>query len=113
MQGLLEKTKIELKLRNYSPKTAKSYLYALEKYFVFKKDSFEKLDVKNIRKFLLTKQELSVSSQTINLYLNAIKFFYREIIKTQRRIDLKFAKKAKRLPIVLSRNEIEKIISKS
>ena len=37
IQYLLEKTKNELKLRNYSRKTIKSYLHCLKDYFSFKK----------------------------------------------------------------------------
>ncbi|PIP63921.1 hypothetical protein COW96_05425, partial [Candidatus Roizmanbacteria bacterium CG22_combo_CG10-13_8_21_14_all_33_16] len=48
--------------------------------------------------------------QTVNLYLNAIKFFYREVLKIPQKINLKFAKRTKRLPIVLSREEIKNII---
>jgi len=58
----------------------------------------------------LNKQSKNYSSQTINLYLNAIKFFYREVLKIPQKINLKFAKRTKRLPIVLSRQEIKEII---
>lgn len=111
MQNPLNQVKTELKIRNYSSKTIKSYLYALKEYFTFKRNNFESLDIENIRKFLLRKQESRVSSQTINLCLNAIKFFYREVVKAPEKIDLKFAKRTKKLPIVLSRREIAEIIS--
>ena len=111
MQYFLDKTRIELKLRNYSPKTIKSYLYALKEYFSFKGSNFEKQNIENIKKFILKKQNLKASPQTINLFINAIKFFYREIVKSPKKIDIKSVKKNKSLPIVLSKKEIEKIIS--
>ncbi len=43
--------------------------------------------------------------------MNAIKYFYREIYKNFVPIDIRFAKTASKLPVVLSRNEIEKIIN--
>lgn len=110
MQKYLEKTTQELKLRNYSPRTLKAYIACLEEYFNFKKSDFEKMDEEDIRKFLLKKQDKNYSPQTINLYLNAIKFFYQEILKIQKKIDLKFAKRSKKLPIVLSKEEIRDII---
>ena len=61
-------------------------------------------------KYLLEKQDKGQSPQTINLYLNAIKHFYKDIFKSQTPIDLKFAKTSNKLPVVLSRIEIEKII---
>ena len=45
MQIELQKTKRELRIRNYSPKTIKSYLYGLQKYFTFKKINLEKTDL--------------------------------------------------------------------
>ena len=37
MQKQLEQIKKELKIRDYSSKTIKSYLYELKEYFAFKK----------------------------------------------------------------------------
>ena len=110
MQGQLEQTERELKIRNYSTKTIKSYLYGLKEYFSFKKHGFENLDIDNIKDFLLYSQKKGVSAQTRNLFLNAIKFFYRNVIKTNEKIDIQSAKKNKSLPVVLSRNEIEKTL---
>jgi len=111
MQEYLEKTRQELRLRNYSFKTIKAYLGCLREYFDFKKFDLEKIDEENIKQFLLNKQDKNYSSQTINLYLNAIKFFYREVLKIPQKINLKFAKRNKKLPIVLSREEIKSIIN--
>ena len=110
MQRCLEKTKQELKLRNYSFNTIKAYLGCLREYFDFQKINLEKIDEEKIKQFLLSKQSKNYSSQTINLYLNAIKFFYREVLKIPKKINLKFAKRNKKLPIVLSREEIKNII---
>jgi len=106
----LKQTSQELKLRNYSFKTIKTYLGCLREYFDFKKFNLEKIDEENIKQFLLNKQSKNYSSQTINLYLNTIKFFYREVLKIPQKINLKFAKRSKKLPIVLSREEIKNTI---
>ncbi|MFH1601711.1 MAG: tyrosine-type recombinase/integrase [Candidatus Shapirobacteria bacterium] len=110
MQEQLEKTKRELKILNYSPKTIKSYLYSLQEYFTFKKDNFEELDQENIRNFLHHCEQKKVSLQTRNLLLNAIKYYYRNIVKNPQKIKIRSAKKPKSLPVVLSRVEIEKIL---
>lgn len=112
MQQFLEKTRQELKLRNYSPKTIRSYLYYIKEYLIFAKRAKEKNKSKEeaIREFLLNKQDKGFSSQTTNLCLNSIKFFYREILKSPDKIDIKFAKRSQKLPVVLSREEINKII---
>ncbi|PIP29141.1 hypothetical protein COW86_01380 [Candidatus Kuenenbacteria bacterium CG22_combo_CG10-13_8_21_14_all_39_9] len=107
-------TKRELLLRNYSRKTIKSYLFCLNDYFNFLK-SLNNAKIftseEKVRKFLLQHQERGDAGQTINLYLNAIKFFYREILKSVEKIDLKFSKTSKKLPEVLSRLEIKKILA--
>jgi len=113
-QKYLDLTKRELLLRNYSRKTIKSYLFCLNDYFNFLK-SLNNAKIftseEKVRKFLLQHQERGDAGQTINLYLNAIKFFYREILKSVEKIDLKFSKTSKKLPEVLSRLEIKKILA--
>lgn len=111
MEQYLLKTKEELRLRNYSLRTIESYLGRLKDYFLTKKSDFNRVDIDFIKKFLLEKQTKGFAPQTINLYLNAIKFFYRDVIKSYQKIDLKFAKTSKKLPVVLSRQEIGKIIN--
>ncbi|MDO8618215.1 MAG: tyrosine-type recombinase/integrase [Candidatus Uhrbacteria bacterium] len=111
MQQFLDQTIIELKIRNYSSKTIKSYLGALSSYFTFKKIDFGRPDVVNIQNYLLAMHDRHASPQTSNLHLNAIKFFYREIIKSGVPINFKFAKRSQKLPAVLTRDEVLKIIS--
>lgn len=110
LQELLEKIQNELKLRNYSPKTIKSYLLCLNEYFKYIKIVKKNPETATIKKYLLEKQERRQSSQTINLHLQAIKYFYREIMKNPAMIDIKFAKTASKLPVVLSRIEIGKML---
>lgn len=110
LKELLVKIENELKLRNYSRKTIKSYLLCLADYFRYIKDIKRDPDVVLIKKYLLEKQAKGLSSQTINVHLHAIKYFYRELCKSNTAIDIKFAKTASKLPIVLSRDEIARII---
>ena len=63
--------------------------------------------------FLLQKIDAGQSPQTINLALNSIKFFYREVLKNTDKIDLKFAKRNKKLPVVLTREEVQEILAKT
>lgn len=108
---LFKKTEELLRLRNYSSKTIKSYLFYIKDFLLFAKQNKILNKDEAVKCFLLNRQDRGNSSQTINLALNAIKFFYREVMKSQDKIDLKFAKRSKRLPVILSRAEIEQIIS--
>ncbi len=110
MENILDKTERMLKLRNYSPKTCEAYLLYIREYINFSKEKRVKEKQKAIEEFLLDKYKRKQSPQTVNLALNAVKFLYAEVLKDSQKIDLKFAKCGKKLPIVLSRTEIEKII---
>lgn len=111
MQHWLEQVKTELKIRNYSQKTISAYLSCLEDYFNYKQVNLDKLDQNNIRAYLLLKQDKNYSSQTINLYLNAIKYFYHDIIRSPEPFNIRFAKRNKSLPVVLSRQEIQDLLA--
>ena len=110
MQIELQKIERELRIRNYSPKTVKSYLYGLREYFSFKRNNFAEFEKENITDFLLYCAEKRISPQSRNLFLNAIKFYYRDVVGIKQEIAIQSAKKPLRLPTVLSRSEISKIL---
>ena len=107
----LNRLKDELRLRNYSPKTIKAYLACVDNYLAAKGSRFEIVDVDFIKKYLLAKIDSGASSQTTNQILQAINFFCRNVLKFHQKIDIKFAKTPSKLPVVLSRDEILKILS--
>ena len=114
---ILNQTLVELRLRNFSPRTVKSYLYGLKDFLKFlelkysiNNYDFSRPNIQDIKEFLLIKHDRDLASQTINLFLQAIKFFYREVIKTNYPIDVTYAKRSKRLPTVLSRREVSAIL---
>ncbi|MCR4279989.1 MAG: tyrosine-type recombinase/integrase [Candidatus Komeilibacteria bacterium] len=111
LQELLGRVEQELRIRNYSPKTIRAYVACLRNYFEHKKNNLEGLDVADIRSFLLTKQSMGYSPQTVNLFLNAIKFFYQEIVQTNQPMNIRFAKRSMKLPVVLNRDEIKSVIA--
>ena len=113
LQPYLQKLTEELRLRNYSRKTLDSYVSCVKEYaaYVGRLAGAGKLSAEDkVRRFLLGRQEKGQSGQTLNLYLHAIKFFYQEILLSKEPIHLKYARTAKKLPIVLSRNEVNKIL---
>ncbi len=109
MQEFLGKVEEELRLRNYSPRTVRAYLACLKEYFTFKQADYHIPNQEHIRNYLLGKHDQQYSAQTINLHLNAIKFFYRIVVKTNQPINVRFAKRPSALPVVLSRDEIRRV----
>ena len=111
MENIFDKVERVLRLRNYSAKTRKAYLYYIKEYINFSKNTGIKNKQKAIEDYLLGKHNRNLSPQTINLALNSIKFLYKEVLQDPQKIDLKFTKRDSKLPIVLSHTEIENIIS--
>ena len=110
MQNNLLLAKNELKLRNYSPKTVQNYLLCLCHYFTFIKKDFQAMDEEKIRSFLLAKSDKGASARTIAVYLNAIKFFYYQVMGVSTKLQIRTPKKRKFLPTVLTRAEIRRLI---
>jgi len=109
-EDLLAKIENEFRLRNYSRRTIKSYLACLDEYFQFSPELNSKPDVAKIKAYLLAKLDAGQSSNTVNVHLHAIKHFYSQLMRSSVPIDIKFAKTSSRLPIILSREEIHKMI---
>ncbi len=110
MDDWLQKLENELKLRGMSPKTIKAYRSCVGYYLRFLETDFAVLDPEKVKAFLLHRQSLGSAPQTVNLYLNAIKFFYRWVVKSPQRIELRFARRGGKLPVVLSHDELLRVI---
>ena len=108
----LRQTERELTIRNYSPRTVKSYMFYLKNYFEFAVNDAYFPNVELIKEFLYQKKlNNKYAPETLNLCLNAIKFFYKNVRKCSDRIDIKFARRNLRLPVVLSKEQILSMIS--
>ena len=111
MNVYLKKLEDELRLRNYSPKTVKSYISCVAEYLRAKQSDLDLVDVNFIKEYLLSKIDKGASSQTVNQSLQAINFFYWNVLKFRGKIDIKFAKTPSKLPVVLSRDEIKSMLA--
>lgn len=111
MQAILDKTENLLKIRGYSSRTIKSYTYYIQEYLDFSRTRGIKHKKAAAEKYLLEKLEQNKSSQTVNLALNSIKFLYREVLNAGENIDFRCVKRSQKLPVVLSKEEIDRIIS--
>lgn len=105
----LEQMRKKLKLKNYSPSTIKTYTEQFKLFLQFFPDSLpEELDEDEILHYmmhLIENKKLSVSAQ--NQAINAIKFFYEKVLKQDRKVyDLERPMKEKKLPEVLSQEEV-------
>jgi len=109
-QAPLDRLEAELRIRNYSPKTLASYRHCLQAFLAFRAWHEHGTDEDVVRAFLLSLERNRASAQTRNIYLSAVKFYFRNVVKTGSRLDIRTAKRGQHLPVVLSRREIETIL---
>jgi site-specific recombinase XerD len=113
-----KKLEAEMRARKFSPKTRRVYIY------------FNRLICRTLQKtpeeicksannggddvtqFLATmEKDKEFSSSSLNLAISAIKFFYRNIMKTRITDEQRRPARDRILPVVLSKDEIKRIIN--
>ncbi len=101
----------EFSIRKYSRRTIKSYMKYNRDFLLFLCKKPKDIDDEDIKKFLYyVVEEKKVSTSTLNIIINALKFYYGEILKKNFIYEVKRPKKDKKLPVVLSREEVKRIL---
>ena len=105
---MLKKLESELKLRGYSQQTILTYLFYNEKFLEFIKKNPEDVNEDDIKLYLSELISNGASNSTIALVKSALLFFYSEILN--KKFDIKTPKIPKKIPTVLTKEEIKKMI---
>ena len=100
----------EMLRRRYSKTTIKTYLECINKFFRKCKKQPEKVSKIDVREFLNNLIKRNAAGNTVNVYLNALKFFFEEILNKRMRLSIKYSKTPKRLPVVLTKDEVKRLI---
>jgi integrase/recombinase XerD len=112
MSDLRSKMIMDMELRGYSQKTIKNYIYQVACFARFFNKSPELLGEEEIRKYLhycITERKLSEG--TVNAVHASIKYLYTNVIdRTLDVIKIPRTKERRKLPVVLSKSEIKKIL---
>ncbi|MBI2658314.1 tyrosine-type recombinase/integrase [Candidatus Woesearchaeota archaeon] len=109
---MLNKLETELKLRGFSRKTFDAYLFHNQKFLDFVKkepNSVSEEDAKRFIAHLMSDRNYRPSS--VNLAISSLKFFYNEIIQNPAFNGLKSPKLEKKLPTVLTKDEVKKMLN--
>ena len=101
----------ELRIRGFSDKTVKSYLYYNKVFIDYANKSPKEVRNEDIKKFLEYLVNKGMATATLNLVINALKFYYIQILKRKLFYNIKYVKKNKKLPIILSKSEIKRMIA--
>lgn len=111
MTKLREKMRMDLELKNYSPKTIESYIRHVKRYAQHFNKSPDELGIDEVREYLhylITEKKLS--SSYINSAYSGLKFFYEITLKRPWDVkEIPRMKKSKKLPTVLSMDEVKRI----
>jgi integrase/recombinase XerD len=102
----------KLKLRGYSENTQRTYLQHFKEFLLFFYEShpvdISETEIRNFILYLIEKRKLSKSTQ--NQAINSVKFFYEKVLMQERKVYyLERPMKDKRLPEVLSQEEVMRI----
>jgi integron integrase len=112
---LLDQVRQCIRLKHMSMKTEKSYVYYIREFILYHNKRHPKeMGVEEIRAYLsYLAVEKNVAASTQNVARNALLFLYKKVLE----IDLPFidkietAKRPERIPVVLTRKEIQAILA--
>ncbi|MBI2436727.1 MAG: tyrosine-type recombinase/integrase [Candidatus Magasanikbacteria bacterium] len=99
----------ELKIRNYSTKTIRLYLYYNNELLRFVQKDPRRVTMEDIKDYLdyLANNK---SASTVSVAYGALQFYYKEVCGRSFFVHTKRPKKEKKIPIILSKEEIKCMI---
>ena len=101
----------ELTIRKYSNSTLKSYIRINRDFLLFAGKQPEEIGNNDLKKYLYYMvEQKKVATSTLNIIINALKFYYGEVLRKKFIYEVKRPRKDKKLPVVLSKKEVKKII---
>ena len=108
----LEKLKIELKISKNSPHTIRNYLDANNSFLEFIKKTPDEINEDDVKHFMSEKFS-NKSAMSIIVFLSALKYAYLNILKKDPTLAIKRPKREKKIPSVLTKDEVKIIIRNS
>jgi integrase/recombinase XerD len=113
MTQLRQRMLEELRRRNYSAGTIRLYLRHVAEFAQHFHRSPDQLGAEDIRQYqLFLIQEKKLAWSTYNQIVCALRFFYAKTLKRAFLLqDIPFPRKEQRLPLILSREEVAKILT--
>lgn len=100
----------ECSRRRLSSRTIKTYQLCVKIFLNRTNKSIDKLSKKDVREFLEYLSEKGRAGKTLNVYHMAIRLFMEDILHKRMWLNIKYSKTPKRLPVVLSKEEIKRLL---
>jgi site-specific recombinase XerD len=113
MGQLYVKMATDLKLRRYSPRTQKSYLWAARRFVRHFMRAPGEMGSVEIREFLLMLHERGESASSIKMYVASLHFLYAVTLERPAEVEnIPWPRVAQKLPAVVSRDKVEALLGK-
>jgi integrase/recombinase XerD len=106
-----EKLKQALKISGFSQKTVKSYLYYNLNLWKWTGKSPKNIRAQDIRNYVEYLVDRGLAHSSINLAINAIKFYFERFWHRPVSVNIRYLKKERKLPLVLTKDEVMAIIN--
>lgn len=112
VMDLIEALKKEGFRRKLRHRTIVSYCFYFKKFLLFcgKEDS-RKFTKKDVKDYINDVASRNCSGNTINVCLNSILFVLYNVLNKQWKLNIKFSKKSKKIPTMLSFEEVQDLIN--
>jgi integrase/recombinase XerD len=113
MTPLRQRMTEDMEIRNLSPHTIKGYLFHVSRFAKHFNQSPDLLGIDEIRQYqVYLLRERKVATTTLNHVLSALRFFYKVTLGREWALEhLRYPRRAKRLPAVLSKPEAYRVFS--
>jgi site-specific recombinase XerD len=113
MGQLYEKMASDLKLRRYSVRTQKSYLWCARRFVRYFMRAPNEMGKAEIRQFLLKLHERGASAASSKMYVASLRFLYGVTLERPAEVEhIPWPRVAQKLPAVISRAEVEALLGK-
>lgn len=100
---LLSKMQQEAQRQGLSPRTIQTYTYCLNQFLRVKRNQeLKKITKEELKEYL---DRFLDCPNTLNVHLNALKFFFEEVLHKRLTLRIKFSKTPKRMPEFLTKEE--------
>ncbi|OGH93689.1 MAG: hypothetical protein A2538_00605 [Candidatus Magasanikbacteria bacterium RIFOXYD2_FULL_41_14] len=110
-QDPMVKLRQEMKLRNFSQKTIKSYLNYTIRFINWSNRPIREVTGNDIRMFLEFLVDNKSSASTVNTAYSALQFYFGNVLGRNFFINIPRAKKSRYLPVVLSKQEVARLLA--
>jgi site-specific recombinase XerD len=107
---VIEAMKKEMLRRKLSHQTILTYLFYVRKFLASCKKDPKEFSKTDIRDFLDKYVEKDSAGSSINVVHNALRFMMEEILRKSMKLNIRYSKAPKQLPVCLSKEEVLRLI---